>query len=85
MPSSFSRIIVIVIDSAGIGELEDAADYGDEGSNTIGNIARQVPLQLSTLRQLGLDRLVDLGGPAPVKPPRGAYGRMAERRPAKTP
>ena len=78
MPSSFSRIIVIVIDSAGIGELEDAADYGDEGSNTIGNIARQVPLQLSTLRQLGLDRLVDLGGPAPVKPPRGAYGRMAE-------
>ena len=67
-----------MIDSAGIGELEDAGDYGDEGSNTIGNIARQVPLQLSTLRQLGLDRLVDLGGPAPVKPPRGAYGRMAE-------
>jgi phosphopentomutase len=78
VPSPFSRIIVIVLDSAGIGELEDAADYGDEGSNTIGNIARQVPLQLSTLRQLGLDRLVDLGGPAPVKPPRGAYGRMAE-------
>jgi phosphopentomutase len=78
VPSPFSRIIVIVVDSAGIGELEDAADYGDEGSNTIGNIARQVPLQLSTLRQLGLDRLVDLGGPAPVKPPRGAYGRMAE-------
>ena len=67
-----------MIDSAGIGELEDAGEYGDEGSNTIGNIARQVPLQLSTLRQLGLDRLVDLGGPAPVKPPRGAYGRMAE-------
>jgi phosphopentomutase len=78
VPSPFSRIIVIVIDSAGIGELEDAGEYGDEGSNTIGNIARQVPLQLSTLRQLGLDRLVDLGGPAPVKPPRGAYGRMAE-------
>jgi phosphopentomutase len=78
VPSPFSRIIVIVIDSAGIGELEDAAEYGDEGSNTIGNIARQVPLQLSTLRQLGLDRLVDLGGPAPVRPPRGAYGRMAE-------
>jgi phosphopentomutase len=66
------------MDSVGIGELEDAVEYGDEGSNTIGNIARQVPLQLSTLRQLGLDRLVDLGGPAPIKPPRGAYGRMAE-------
>jgi phosphopentomutase len=78
VPSSFSRIIVIVMDSVGIGELEDAIEYGDEGSNTVGNIARQVPLQLPTLRQLGLDRLVDLGGPAPIKPPKGAYGRMAE-------
>ncbi|MCM3881453.1 MAG: phosphopentomutase [Vicinamibacterales bacterium] len=78
MPSSFSRIIVVVMDSVGIGELEDAVEYGDEGSNTVANIARQVPLQLPTLRQLGLDRLVDLGGPAPVKPPRGAYGRMVE-------
>lgn len=66
------------MDSVGIGELEDAVEYGDEGSNTVANIARQVPLQLPTLRQLGLDRLVDLGGPAPVKPPRGAYGRMVE-------
>ncbi len=71
------------MDSVGIGELEDAVEYGDEGSNTVGNIARQVPLQLSTLRQLGLDRLVDLGGPAPIKPPRGAYGRMAESSPGK--
>lgn len=82
-PPPFSRAIVIVMDSVGIGELEDAVEYGDEGSNTVGNIARQVPLQLSTLRQLGLDRLVDLGGPAPIKPPRGAYGRMAESSPGK--
>jgi phosphopentomutase len=78
VPSTFSRIIVVVMDSVGIGELDDAIAYGDEGSNTVGNIARRVPLQLPTLRQLGLDRLVDLGGPAPVKPPRGAYGRMVE-------
>ena len=71
------------MDSVGIGELEDAVEYGDEGSNTVGNIARQVPLQLPTLRQLGLDRLVDLGGPAPIKPPRGAYGRMTESSPGK--
>jgi phosphopentomutase len=83
VPSPFSRVIVIVMDSVGIGELEDAVEYGDEGSNTVGNIARQIPLQLSTLRQLGLDRLVDLGGPAPIKPPRGAYGRMAESSPGK--
>ena len=49
-PTLFSRVIVIVMDSVGIGELEDAVEYGDEGSNTVGNIARQVPLQLSTLR-----------------------------------
>jgi phosphopentomutase len=78
VPSLFSRVIVIVLDSVGIGELEDAEFYGDKGSNTLGNIARHVPLQLATLRQLGMDRLVDLGGPAPIRPPRGAYGRMAE-------
>ena len=39
----FSRAIVIVLDSLGVGELPDAADYGDQGSNTLGHIARRVP------------------------------------------
>ena len=56
----FGRAIVIVMDSVGIGELPDAAAYGDQGSNTVGNIAKQVPLKLPTLRSLGLDRLVQL-------------------------
>ena len=56
----FSRAIVIVMDSVGIGELPDAASYGDQGSNTVANIAKQVPLKVPTLRALGLDRLVDL-------------------------
>ncbi len=56
----FSRVIVIVMDSVGIGELGDAGKYGDEGSNTLGNIARQVPLNLPTLRRLGIERVVDL-------------------------
>ena len=43
-PVTFTRAIVIVLDSVGIGELPDAAAYGDEGSNTLGNIAKQVPL-----------------------------------------
>jgi len=73
----FTRVILIVLDSVGIGALPDAAAYGDEGSNTLGNIARQVPLKLPTLRSLGLDRLVPLEGPPPG-PPRGAHGRMAE-------
>ena len=66
-----------MLDSVGIGELPDAASYGDEGSDTLGNIARQVPLSIPTLRSLGLDRVATCGGaPAPVV--RGAYGRMAE-------
>ena len=76
MPS-FTRVIVIVLDSVGIGALPDAAAYGDEGSNTLGNIAKQVPLDLPVLRSLGLGRLVPLGGAVPG-PPLGAYGRMTE-------
>src|SRR5258707_9339169 len=59
--SPFSRAIVIVMDSVGIGELPDASAYGDEGSNTVGNIAKRIPLKVPTLRRLGLDRLVQLG------------------------
>ncbi|HXD73232.1 MAG TPA: phosphopentomutase [Vicinamibacterales bacterium] len=76
MPA-FNRAIVIVMDSVGIGELPDASAYGDEGSNTLGNIAKQIPLRVPTLRSLGLDRLVAIGG-APVDRPRGAVARMAE-------
>src|SRR6187401_2413186 len=71
------RVVVIVMDSVGIGELPDASAYGDQGSNTLANIARQVPLAIPTLRTLGLDRVVDLRGPPP-SPARGAFGRMAE-------
>ncbi len=79
--ASFNRAIVIVLDSVGVGELPDADQYGDGGSNTLGNIARQVPLRVPTLRSLGLDRVVDLGpigGPAAVSGPRAATGRMRE-------
>lgn len=78
MPAPFSRIIVIVMDSVGAGALEDADAYGDEGSNTLGNIAREVGLRIPTLRALGLDRIIDLGGTRSVEMPRAAIGRMAE-------
>jgi phosphopentomutase len=58
--SPFTRAIVIVMDSVGIGELPDASAYGDQGSNTVGNIRKRIPLKIPTLRRLGLDRLVDL-------------------------
>ena len=60
MKAPFARVILIVLDSVGIGELPDAAAYGDEGSNTVGNIAKQVPLKVPTLRSLGLGQVVDL-------------------------
>jgi phosphopentomutase len=75
----FPRAIVIVLDSVGIGELPDAALYEDQGSNTLGNIAAQVTLNLPNLATMGLSRLVDLKGIPPAAAPSGAYGRMAER------
>ena len=66
------------MDSVGIGELPDAAAYGDEGSNTVGNIAKRIPLKVPTLRSLGFDRLVSIGGTPLAAAPRAATGRMAE-------
>jgi phosphopentomutase len=76
--SPFKRAIVIVLDSVGIGELPDASTYGDGGSNTLGNIARQVPLRLATLRSLGLSRVAAIGAVAEADGPGSAVGRMAE-------
>ncbi len=75
----FARVILIVLDSVGIGELPDAALYADEGSNTLGNIAATVPLRIPTLAGLGMSRLLPLAGVPPVAAPSGAFGRMAER------
>jgi phosphopentomutase len=75
----FSRAIVIVLDSVGVGELPDARAYGDEGSNTLGNIARQVRLNIPTLASLGLSRIVTLPGVKVTASPLAAFGRMAER------
>lgn len=83
MPSPIARAVVIVLDSVGIGELPDAALYGDQGSNTVGNLARLRPLAIPTLRMLGLSRLVALPGSADAGVPQGAFGKMAEASPGK--
>jgi phosphopentomutase len=77
VPPPFNRVIVIVLDSVGAGELPDASLYRDEGSNTLGNMAKVVMLRVPTLRRLGLGRVVDIGG-APVAEPAGAFGKLAE-------
>lgn len=75
-PTPISRVVLIVMDSVGIGELPDAKRYGDEGSDTLGHIHAAVPLRIPTLRRMGLAQIANIDGPVP--PARGAYGRMAQ-------
>ncbi len=73
------RVILIVLDSVGIGELPDADQFGDQGSNTLGHIAQAIPgFDLPNLQALGLGQLRDSHLPA-VERPLGAYGRAAEQ------
>jgi len=62
-----------------VGELPDARAYGDEGSNTLGNLSRHIRLNIPTLAALGLSRVVSMPYvPVPAHP-LAAFGRMAER------
>jgi phosphopentomutase len=80
----FTRVILVVLDSVGCGALPDAAAYADQGSDTLGNIARHVPLRVPNLRSLGLGRVARLDGADAECPPAApagicsAWGRMAE-------
>ena len=81
--SAPDRVTLIVLDSVGCGELPDARDYGDEGSDTLGNIARRVPLRVPHLRRLGLARVSTVNRVDSEPDPAGAFGRMAESSPGK--
>ncbi|MFT4105769.1 MAG: phosphopentomutase [Lacrimispora sp.] len=75
----FKRVFVIVIDSLGIGEMADAARYGDEGSNTLGHIDASVShLSLPNLEKLGLGNLCSLNHVKPVAKPLAYYGKLNE-------
>ena len=72
---NFDRVIWIVLDSVGIGELPDAAEYGDVGRDTLGHIARSRPLKLPNLVRLGLANIKPLAHLAPPARPEGSYGK----------
>jgi phosphopentomutase len=73
------RAAVLVLDGVGAGELPDAADYGDTGSDTLGNTARWAGgLTLPSFRALGLGNLHLIPGVEPVERPLASFGRMAE-------
>ena len=79
-----SRAIIIVLDGVGIGELPDAAAFGDQGSNTLGNLARAVGgLRLPNLEKLGLGNIAPIQGVAPQNKPIANFGKMAEKSPGK--
>jgi phosphopentomutase len=80
---AFERVIWIVLDSVGIGEMPDAAEFGDAGSDTLGNLARVRPLALPALRNLGLGNIRPIPGIDPVSAPQGAFGKCALASPGK--
>jgi phosphopentomutase len=74
-----NRVIVIVLDSVGIGEAPDAAAYGDVGSNTLGNMAAAVGgLNVPNMEAMGLGNIAILEGVEPQVEPTAVYGKMAE-------
>ncbi len=77
--ADINRVILIVLDSVGVGELPDAADYGDEGSNTLGNIVKNCGgIKLPNMAELGLGKIDGIDYlPVPNKIT-GSYGRMSE-------
>ena len=77
--AQFARVIWIVLDSVGVGELPDAGDYGDVGRDTLGHIARSRPLHLPNLVRLGLANIKPLDHLAPPAHPAGSRGKGATR------
>lgn len=81
---NIDRVIIIVLDSVGIGETPDAALFGDVGSHTLGNCARAVGgLKVPNLELLGLGNIAILEGVVPQAHPKAAYGKMNEVSPGK--
>jgi phosphopentomutase len=79
----FERIVWIVLDSVGVGELPDAKTYGDVGRDTLGHIARSRPLKVENLLRLGIANIKPLEYLTAPDHPAGFYGKGATRSPGK--
>jgi phosphopentomutase len=75
MASRFNRICLLVLDSAGIGEMPDAAAWGDAGADTLGHILNSRQVDLTNLQRIGLGNIRALEGLAPVSHPIGSFGK----------
>ena len=77
--SAYRRIFIIVMDSLGIGPMEDAAAYGDAGADTLGHIVKRVPaIQMPNLKKLGIANIRPLCGIEPEAEPIGKYTKLRE-------
>ena len=79
MQPKFRRICLLVLDSAGIGEMPDAAEWGDAGSDTIGNILKSRKVELPNLQRMGLGNIRPLAGMDAAASPTGSFGKCALR------
>ena len=79
----FKRVVWIVLDSVGVGAMPDAAQYGDAGSDTLGNIARIRGLNVPNLCDLGLGNLKPIPELMQASEPEGSYGRCTLASPGK--
>jgi phosphopentomutase len=79
MALKHTKLILVVLDSVGVGALPDAATYGDTGANTIAHVAREVGgLRLPHLEALGLGNITDIQGVPRNQHARGCFGKMTE-------
>jgi phosphopentomutase len=75
MEPKFNRIVLIILDSAGIGEMPDSAVWGDAGADTIGNILKSRKVNLPNLQKLGLGNIKNLNELPALENPIGNYGK----------
>jgi phosphopentomutase len=77
--TNIRRVIVIVLDSVGVGWMPDAKDFGDEGADTLGHIAEHMGgLRVPYMQEMGLGNIIPIKGVPPVKKPTAAWGIMME-------
>lgn len=79
MPTTYNRVILLVLDGAGIGAMPDAPEWGDAGSDTFGHILESRKLHLPNLQRYGLGNIRPLKNLAPIASPVGSYGKCALR------
>lgn len=78
MKKSFKRVFLIVLDSMGVGELPDAAAYGDAGSHTLRALCATQRLSIPNMAAMGMFNICDIGCGKAVESPIGCFGKLAE-------